>query len=398
MSLLKHFLSSSHTFKKEENFRYFQFSILNIILLVSTLFSSLALFSSLGGILIVSDIFHKVFVLYIITNSFLFYLLRKEKYNYRLVATTTMFISTLLFYFPLLYEYDEFRLIWFFLLLFVQFILLGKRAGLVLMTLLLGSIFLLNYYYPLGFSTSALFSFLNSLILFSIFMYLFIDKMEQDAKELQNLNQQLDIKMQTTLKEKREKEVLLQEVHHRVKNNLHIILSMIQLQQYETEDCKTNLLLNDLENRINTIAKTYEMLIVNDDLQDINMHPYVTQLLEDVHNSFSHLPSTVILKTNVVATMPLKDAVYVGLVINELVTNAYKYAFGLNKGEIVVNLTQENNMFTLTIKDNGIGFDVKTQKKSVGSKLVETLVEEQLQGKITLKSDNYTKYHITFSL
>lgn len=398
MTLLNNLISSGHLFQKEENFKRFQFYLLNIILLSSLLFFTIASLASLLDILVFSSIFHKVFFLYVITNGYLIYLLRKDKQDYILVASTTMLISVLLFYFPLLYAYDEFRLIWFFLLLFMQFILLGKRAGVVLMVLFLSSILLLNYFYPLGFSHFALFSFFNALILFSIFLYFFIDKMEKDLQEHLALTALLATQIQTIQKEKKAKELLLQEVHHRVKNNLHIILSMIQLQQYENEENKTNQLLIDLENRINAIAKTYEILIVNEDLQHIDMHSYITQLLEDIQMSFSHASLHILHRTDIQAILPLKEAVYVGLIINELVTNAYKYAFSSDTGEVCIILTQDASTYTLTVKDNGVGFDVNTQKKSVGSKLVETLVEEQLQGTLSLKSENYTKYHIVFSL
>jgi len=398
MSNLYNFLSSGQSFNREGNLQLFQFSLLNILLVTSLFFALIAVLSSFLGLFALSSIFCTIFIFYILTNLFQLYLLRKDKSDYTLIASTTMLISILLFYFPLLYEYDEFRLIWFFLLLFIHFILLGKKAGIILMLLLQGSIFLLNYHYPLGFSTLALYSFFYALLLFSLLLYFFIDKIEQDAKELLRLNLQLEQKSKLALKEKHEKELLLLEVHHRVKNNLAIILSMIQLQEHKYKEASSKILLNDLENRINTIAKTYEMLIVNDNLESIDMSVYIPLLLIDLEESLEYLSFEVEIICNISAILGLRESVYIGLVINELVTNAYKYAFKTKRGKLFITLLQEQNNYSLCIEDNGCGFDIQRTETSLGAMLVHSLVKEQLQGTLLLDTTKGTAYKIAFSL
>jgi two-component sensor histidine kinase len=398
VSLLNNFLKSGHPLKKEENLKGFQLSLLNSLLLTTITFATLSYFASLFNFFSLTQEYQNILILYIITNAYQIILLRRDKNNYLIVAHTTLLISTLLFYFTLITPRDEFRLIWFFLLLFAQFILLGKKIGLLWMFFILSSIFLLNYYYPLGFTSLALFTFFNSFLIFSVFVYFFIDKIENDAKELTRLKQVVEKRMQTALQEKNEKELLLQEVHHRVKNNLHIILSMIQLQQNNVNTSPDNTLLIDLENRINTIAKTYEMLIINDKLEEIDMSLYIQQLLKDIQESFDHHTCDVTFTTKISAILPLKEAVYVGLIVNELVTNAYKYAFDTKKGNIVIKLHQSAHTYTLIVNDNGKGFDQESQDISVGSQLIHALVTEQLSGSMHIMSDNATHYTIIFTL
>lgn len=190
------------------------------------------------------------------------------------------------------------------------------------------------------------------------------------------------------------KEVLLKEVHHRVKNNLQIILSMIQLQHRgEAQDT----VLADLENRVNAIAKTYDMLIVNDDLEYIDMKHYLEGLLLDIQESVSSLGNSIELSSEIEAILPLKEAVYVGIIVNEAVTNSYKYAFTNQQGSIEVSLKEEDNEYILDIRDTGVGFDLNRKQTSLGIKLIESLAVEQLRGKLILESKGKTHYIITFS-
>ena len=194
------------------------------------------------------------------------------------------------------------------------------------------------------------------------------------------------------------KELLLQEVHHRVKNNLYIILSMIQLQQNNKNNKQEESLLIDLENRINAIAKTYDMLIVSEDLQHIDMKPYIEHLLDDIQESFTHLKYNIDFHTEIHATLPLKEAVYVGLIINEAITNSYKYAFETEKGTIHVSLIEKNKEYILNIKDSGVGFKNNKEHSSLGMKLIQTLAKEQLYGTFNLESTGHTHYKIVFDL
>ena len=194
------------------------------------------------------------------------------------------------------------------------------------------------------------------------------------------------------------KSLLLKEVHHRVKNNLQIILSMIRLQGDKVkEPLLKNHFLN-LENRINAIAKTYNLLIVDENLEEIDMEEYIESLVLDIKTSISDEMSKIDVELDISVTLPLQKSVYIGIIINELITNTYKYAFEKNEGSIFIALNRENSIYTLTIKDNGKGFVYnKENATSLGLKLIKSLVQDQLKGVITMQTEGHTHYIIRFS-
>ena len=201
-------------------------------------------------------------------------------------------------------------------------------------------------------------------------------------------------KLNETLKAK---ELLLQEVHHRVKNNLQIILSMIRMQHDTASRTQSTAeILSDLENRINAIAQTYNMLLVKERLEEIDMQEYLQTLLHDLQRSLQN-DKTVHIALHTNAVMPLRQSVYVGLIINELITNAYKYAFS-HEGTITVTLLQEEKTYTLTVEDDGRGLESANTGKSLGLQLVETLAHNQLGGELVIETKPHTKYTIRFTL
>jgi len=194
------------------------------------------------------------------------------------------------------------------------------------------------------------------------------------------------------------KELLLKEVHHRVKNNLQIILSIIRLQNDEIEDKTMNQKLINLENRINAISKTYDMLLINDDLEKIDMKAYIATLLSDIEYTIKQSDQEITINTDIDAMIPLRESVYLGLIINELVTNAYKYAFDDGRGTIAIALKQQGNSFVLTVQDDGKGFTLPQSPQTLGLKLIHTLVYGQLGGEMETVTNNHTKYTIRFNL
>jgi two-component sensor histidine kinase len=194
------------------------------------------------------------------------------------------------------------------------------------------------------------------------------------------------------------KELLLKEVHHRVKNNLQIILSIIRLQNDEIEDKSMSKKFIDLENRINAISKTYNMLLIKENLEEIDMQEYIDSLLIDIQETVHYTDQEIDIITDINAKIPLRESVYIGLIINELVTNTYKYAFNDNKGTISISLHQDNNDYVLTIEDNGKGYTINEKHQSLGLKLIHTLVYDQLGGEMDTKTNSHTKNIIRFSI
>jgi two-component sensor histidine kinase len=194
------------------------------------------------------------------------------------------------------------------------------------------------------------------------------------------------------------KELLLKEVHHRIKNNLQIILSMIRLQSDKIEDAFVVDKFLNLENRINAISKTYNMLILGDNLEGIDMDEYIESLLEDIAESFCGVNDcSVEINLEIDTELPLEKSVYIGIIINELITNSYKYAFK-EEGQIFISLHKETASYILIVRDSGDGFTYNIDNESLGLKLIYRLTTEQLRGTIEMNTDKNTEYIIRFAL
>jgi two-component sensor histidine kinase len=194
------------------------------------------------------------------------------------------------------------------------------------------------------------------------------------------------------------KELLLEEVNHRVKNNLQVILSIIRLQNNEIEDEDVKEKFISLENRINAIAKTYNTLLVKGDLVEIDMQEYIDSLLADIQETLDHEEQQISIKTDIDVMIPLRESVYIGLIINELVSNAYKYAFDDDKGKISISLHHDKDDYLLIVEDNGKGFIQKETNTTLGLKLIHTLIYDQLGGDMKVFSNDHTKYSIRFRI
>jgi len=231
------------------------------------------------------------------------------------------------------------------------------------------------------------------------------EKEEVDTRMLLELKHRNDMVKHEVLEKTKElnhalnvKELLIKEVHHRVKNNLQIILSMIRLQNDEIKDEEISKKFIDLENRINAISKTYNMLLLKDDIEKIDMQEYIDSLLADIHNTLHTQKQHICIKTDIDAMVPLRESVYIGLIVNELVTNTYKHAFDNDTGSIYISLHHNNDHYILTVEDDGKGFIMDKNTTTLGLKLIHTLVHDQLGGEIEVHTNSHTKYTIRFTL
>ena len=210
-------------------------------------------------------------------------------------------------------------------------------------------------------------------------------------KEVEQKTKELNKALQT-------KEMLIQEIHHRVKNNLQIILSMIRLQDDATHNALLHEKLTELEHRINAISKTYTMLLETDDLEQVDMEDYLSSLLQDIADAYDFRQHDIDIKCDIHVYLPLKQAVYIGLIVNELVTNAYKHAFRHANGTIIVSLYKEGGYHILSVEDSGTEYAPESTHKGLGLKLLYTLVQDQLEGTLEVSTFPHTKYTIRFTL
>ncbi|GEM_PF-2050127 len=202
----------------------------------------------------------------------------------------------------------------------------------------------------------------------------------------------------------REKEVLLLEIHHRVKNNLQVVSSLLNMQARNARDKNTIGILTESRDRVNTMALIYSRLYESGNLSEINMKGFMDKLLAQL---FQISPVQDVKITPIIRAsdclLPISIAVPVGLIINELLSNALKHAFdGRDEGEIELSLTaSEGGRIDLTVSDDGVGlpsgFDIDTSK-TLGLRLVKVLAEDQLQGNIEVISDGRTTFKIGFGI
>ncbi len=202
----------------------------------------------------------------------------------------------------------------------------------------------------------------------------------------------------------KEKEVLLKEVHHRVKNNMQVISSILNLQSFYVKDQYTLGLLKESQNRISTMAYIHESLYQNNSFSAVNFAEYVKRLIRNIIASYSFNSENIELKQEIdEIALSLDVAIPLGLIINELITNSLKHAFNKReKGLIIINLKTENNYVFLNLMDDGIGLDEGfniEKSQSLGLQLVSTLLE-QIDAKYTLKSNKNegTKFNISFQI
>lgn len=206
-------------------------------------------------------------------------------------------------------------------------------------------------------------------------------------------------KIESSLKEK---EVLLKEIHHRVKNNLQIISSLLNLQSGYIKDKESIELFKESQNRVRSMALIHEKLYQSKDMSQIDFSGYVSELVSNLFSSYSLNSAHITLHQDIHNIMLEIDlAINLGLIINELVSNAFKHAFRKGiKGNLYISLKKDKQKYELIIQDDGVGFpsNVDFRKtESLGLQLIITLVD-QIGGVIFLYSDKGTKFVINFTI
>lgn len=196
-----------------------------------------------------------------------------------------------------------------------------------------------------------------------------------------------------------EKEALLKEIHHRVKNNLQVISSLLSLQTRHLSDLEFKGVVEESQGRVRSMALIHEMLYQQEKLSKIDIKKYIEQLTSAIASSFKQNKE---IKCNLDIEeihLDIEKAVPIGLIINELITNAFKYAFkGIDKGMITLTLKKENKKYRLHVADNGIGLPANFSLEkidSLGLKLV-ILLTQQLKGTYELGSKKGTVYTLEF--
>jgi len=211
--------------------------------------------------------------------------------------------------------------------------------------------------------------------------------------------QKVEVKLRSALAEK---EVLLKEVHHRVKNNLQIVSSLLQLQSHTIKDPEIIKIFRESQNRIESISLIHKNLYTSTNIGQIDIGEYIHNLATSLLISYQIVPGRIALESDIDSvSLNIDQAIACGLVINELISNALKHAFPNQQAGIIhITLRNLNKSIEMIIQDNGIGLPDNLDWRntdSLGLSLVYDLVTEQLEGEITLERDRGTVFKIQFT-
>jgi two-component sensor histidine kinase len=241
-------------------------------------------------------------------------------------------------------------------------------------------------------------SFFGMLILF-VLIYLFrTKKLEKDKSRLENLVQKRTNSLSEALEER---EMLLKEIHHRVKNNLQVITGLLQLQKEELQDESVQEAINEGQSRVNSIALIHQNLYQYKDLGNIEFKTFLHDLSNQIAELFQKENKKLAVQLNLLETfIEIDTAVPLGLIVNELLTNSYKYAFQ-NHNAVIVSISlieKEKGHYVMVYHDNGPGINGLVDFKNavtLGIKLISGLTE-QLLGTVDYTYNNGSEFTFHF--
>jgi two-component sensor histidine kinase len=219
-----------------------------------------------------------------------------------------------------------------------------------------------------------------------------IENISRDASEHKRAEEQVKVSL-------KQKEVLLREVHHRVKNNLQVICSLLKMQSAHLKDKQVQEVFRETQNRVRSIALVHEKLYGTSDLARLDFAEYVRSLATSLFRTCGVNKDTISLTLDLMSVqLNVETAIPCGLIINELLTNALIHAFPHGRGKIRIGLqSAENGTCTLTVGDDGIGLppNVEVAGQHLGWQLISALTE-QLKAEVNVCREGGTTVEITF--
>lgn len=284
------------------------------------------------------------------------------------------------------------------------FFAIGKKAG--YLTLMINFLGVLHYFY-FHFQenltilsqrietyqvTATVFNIGGSFIMIAYLLRQFKNTSSFAERKFKAANAELENRNRLVQAQNEEKTIMLKEIHHRVKNNLQVITSLLRLQSREIEDEKTKAQFQDAVQRIIAMSLIHEKMYQNENLSKIDLKDYLDTLAVDLIKTYAGNIHVVLDITSTLERLGNNTLVPVALIFNELISNSLKHAFAdRDHGQITVDLfPREKNMFELMYKDDG-KWSEPNKEGSFGLELIETLTE-QLDGRVARTSENGTVY------
>ncbi|TVQ24884.1 MAG: PAS domain S-box protein, partial [Spirochaetaceae bacterium] len=198
-----------------------------------------------------------------------------------------------------------------------------------------------------------------------------------------------------------EKEALLKEVHHRIRNNMAQVESLLSIQADSAGSADVAYALNEAISRVRSIRSLYDKLLIEPGYKEVSLKDYLESLIDSVVDVLGERPGLTVEKRITDVTIGTKKAIPVGIIINELLTNVFKYAFaGRDNGHILITVDRNETCTVLTVRDNGVGIDhsdVENTSPGFGLSLVKMLAE-QLEGTFTIEDRNGTESVLQFEV
>jgi two-component sensor histidine kinase len=238
------------------------------------------------------------------------------------------------------------------------------------------------------------------LIIFLLFFY-WNKTLEKEIRYRKAVEKKLRHTVSIINEKNKEKDTLLKEVHHRVKNNLQMIQSLFNMQSRKVNNEYTRQILAKGKTRVQAISLVHQLLYQSDNFHNISIQNYIITLQETINNIYKQegLEVDVIVKAHNI-NLNINQAIPLGLILNELLINSYKYAFEKrDKGQITINITQDDTLINFEYKDDGVGVDIEQldTTKTLGMSLITRLLS-QLETKPLIKNNNGLQVNFKFLL
>ena len=338
-----------------------------------------------------------------ISSAIILILLYKSgKYNPAAIVAIFLSYTLTIYNLMIISEFGHFvDFFWIMIISTYTFFTLGRNWGLINLFTNIFTAVLIFYLsrveiierYPKDYTNFSQINFVINItvsaIVFSYIILIMIKKMKRAEEKYVIANAELSFINE-------EKTVMLKEIHHRVKNNLQVVTSLLRLQANEIEDQKTRFHLTDSVNRVSAMAMIHEKMYQSENLTKIDLKIYLKSLVDDLITSYvNNVKINVVIESDLNRVEP-KSLVPLALIFNELVSNSIKHAFkGRTEGKIIIQ-TIRNLDGSIQIKYHDDGEWIGPQKEgSFGLEMIETFTE-QLDGKMERKIDNGTNYIFLF--
>lgn len=243
--------------------------------------------------------------------------------------------------------------------------------------------------------------FIGIIILIAIIITHFLLQSIKNKKIISLKNNQLNENIKLINEQISKNDFLLKELHHRVKNNLQLMYSLLNLQKRRNNNLEIKSNLSTVQNRIQTMALVHEYLYNSGNFESVEAFKYIETLANHLKSIYKQENSNIgqIINIDISVQLPIEQIISLGLIINEIISNAYKYAFNDNNGtKLEITLAKINNLIILEISDDGPGFSKdQINENSLGLKLIEIMCT-QLKAKLHSSCENGVSYNIEFTI